>query len=143
MQVNKIRWLLAAVVVFVVMLALDWLTHNVLLSAEYERTAHLWRSAAEVKTGLMLIVQAVTAFLLVYIFAKGYEGRGWLEGVRFGVIIGLFMTIPRAYGTYAVMPIPYSLALGWFLYGMVTFVLLGLVAAALYRPASRTSAGGA
>jgi hypothetical protein len=39
-----------------------------------------------------------------------------------------------AYGTYMIIPIPYFLALEWFLYGTAQVVLLGAVAAAVYKP---------
>jgi len=39
-----------------------------------------------------------------------------------------------AYGMYAMLPVPYSLGLQWFIYGWVQTVLLGIVAAAVYRP---------
>jgi len=135
---NLKRFLLAAVGVFVVGRVLDYLIHWVLLRTDYEATQQLWRTEAEMKTGLLLIVGAITALLFVYIFTKGYEGRGLLEGVRYGLIIGLFVSIPMAYNSYAVMPIPYSLALEWFLYGLAEYIILGIVAAALYRPKAAT-----
>jgi hypothetical protein len=36
-----------------------------------------------------------------------------------------------AYGTYMIIPIPYYLALEWFLYGTAQAILLGAVAAAV------------
>ena len=130
---NLKRFILAAAAVFVTTAVLEYLIHWVFLRAEYEATQQLWRTEAEMKTGLMLIVGIITALLFVYIFTKGYEGRGLLEGVRYGLIIGVFMMVPRAYMSYAVMPIPYSLALKWFLYGLVEFIVIGTVAAAIYR----------
>jgi hypothetical protein len=57
-----------------------------------------------------------------------------MEGLRFGLIIGLFVSIPMAYGTYMIIPIPYYLALEWFFYGTAQAILLGAVAAAVYKP---------
>jgi len=37
-----------------------------------------------------------------------------------------------AYGTYAMIAIPYSLAVKWFLLGIVQYVIMGTVAAAVY-----------
>jgi len=65
-----------------------------------------------------------------------------MEGVRFGVLIGLFTSIPMAFGTYAMMPIPGSLAWQWFIFTLVETILLGIVAAAVYRP-REPSAGAA
>jgi hypothetical protein len=41
----------------------------------------------------------------------------------------------QAYNIYAMFPIPYDLALKWFLAGLAGCVLLGIVAAGIYRPA--------
>jgi hypothetical protein len=76
----------------------------------------------------------IVSFLFTYIFTKGYQGGGIMEGLRFGLLIGLFVSIPMAYGTYMIIPIPYSLALEWFLYGTAQVILLGAVAAAVYKP---------
>ena len=74
------------------------------------------------------------SFLFVFIFTKGYEGKGIGEGVRYGIIIGLFATIPMSFGSYSVMPMTFSLALGWFIYGMIEYIILGIVVALLYKP---------
>jgi hypothetical protein len=37
-----------------------------------------------------------------------------------------------AYGTYAMIAIPYALALKWFLFGIVQYVIMGIVVAMVY-----------
>jgi len=51
------------------------------------------------------------------------EGKGLAEGARYGVIIGLFFGISQAYDSYVIYPIPYSLALKWFLSGLAYCVV--------------------
>jgi CoA binding domain len=53
--------------------------------------------------------------------------------------VGVLLSVPMAYGLYALLPVPYSLALQWFLCGFIEAVLLGLVAAAVYRPKTTIS----
>ena len=81
------------------------------------------------------VIGAIWSLLFVYIFVKGREGKGVMEGVRFGVVIGLFVGIPMAYGAYAMIDIPYSLALQWWIYTLIECVILGVIAAAVYNPA--------
>ena len=81
---------------------------------------------------LFWVIYVFMAYLLAVIFSKGYEGKGMGEGVRFGLYLGLLMAIPWAYGTYAVMDIPYSLALQWFVYGVIEFVVAGVILAAVF-----------
>jgi len=134
--VNIKRFVAASLAVFVVSQILDFLIHGVILKATYESLKQLWRPDMESKMWIMYLVGFITSFLFTYIFVKGYEGKGILEGVRFGVVIGLFTSIPMAYGTYAMIAIPYSLALQWFAYGMVETIVMGIVVALVYKPAA-------
>jgi hypothetical protein len=122
----------AALAVYAVAQLSDYLIHGVILRSAYEATKDLWRPDMDEKMWIMVMVTAIWSVLFTLIFIKGCEGRGLAEGVRFGLLIGLFTAIPMAYGTYAMLPIPYSLALQWFVYGMVQCLLLGVVAALIW-----------
>ncbi len=76
----------------------------------------------------------ILAFLFTFIFIKGYENKGIAEGARYGLIIGLFANIPYAFYSYAMYPLPFSLWMQWFVYGMIEFIICGLIAAAVYKP---------
>ena len=71
-------------------------------------------------------------FFFTLIFSKGYQGKGIAEGLRYGLYIGILMATPMAYASYAMYPIPYSLALQWFLYCTVQSILLGVLVALVY-----------
>ena len=75
--------------------------------------------------------QRVLELLLLLRLRPGLRG----EGARYGAIIGLFFGISQSYDSYVIYPIPYSLALKWFLSGLAVCVVLGIVAAAVYKPA--------
>ena len=127
----------ASIVVFVLFILMDSLFHGLLLSGLYAETAPLWR-APEVLGGLMWIfwvVDAAMAFLLVWLFAKGWEaGKPWLgQGVRFGLVLGLIFSLPMGFSMYAMLPIPLALGLGWFVSGLVTFVVGSVAAAWVFR----------
>jgi hypothetical protein len=42
------------------------------------------------------------------------------------------MGIGFAYGTYAMIPIPYSLALSWFVSTLVQYIVAGIIASLLF-----------
>jgi hypothetical protein len=48
--------------------------------------------------------------------------------------MGLFLSVPMAYGTYMIIPIPFNLAMQWFLYGTAQSIVYGVLAAAIYKP---------
>ena len=135
-RLNWKKLWVAVVVVYVVSQILGYLTHTVWLGETYASLASVWRPMDDMmsKTWIMFVTAAVYCFFFVYLFAKGCEGRGVMEGVRFGVIIGLFVGVFSAYDWYVILPIPYSLALKWFLSSLAGSIVMGAVAALIYKP---------
>ncbi len=135
---NTKKWIITSIVIFVVDQILSYLFHGVFMSGVYEQTAHLWRPMEEMNRLMWMgwLTGLVWSFLFVYIFAKGYEGRGIMEGVRYGLLIGVFFSLPMSLGTYMSMPITGGIATAWFLYGVIEITILGILAAWLYKPAA-------
>ena len=98
---NTKRFILATLAVFIAGMILDYLVHMVILKGAYEALASIWRTDMNSLMWLMYVGSLIFAFLFIYIFIKGYEGKGIMEGVRYGLIIGLFFLIPSAFGQYA------------------------------------------
>ena len=134
-MMNTKRFILATLAVFIAGMILDYLVHMVILKGAYEALASIWRTDMNSLMWLMYVGSLIFAFLFIYIFIKGYEGKGIMEGVRYGLIIGLFFLIPSAFGQYATYPIPFSLAIQWFVYGLIEFIIFGIIAAVIYKPA--------
>ena len=130
---NMKRFFWAGLLVFVVNQILEFLVHGVFLRSMYEATKQVWRPDMMEKMWLFRVSGLITSFLLTYIFIKGYEGKGIGEGVRFGLVIGLFVSVPMALSTYAMLAVPVALAFWWFVNGMVGTVILGILLAATYR----------
>jgi hypothetical protein len=128
---NKKLWL-GVLAVFVVIAAWETIVNMLLLSSAYQATAHLWRPMAEMKIWLFYVIYLFVAFFFTLIFSKGYEGKGVVEGLRYGFYVGMMMAVPMAYGTYGSMPIPYSMALQWFIYGLIEYVLCGMAVALVF-----------
>ena len=132
---NTKKWVIASLVIFVVDQILSYLFHGVFMSGVYEQTAHLWRPLEEMNRMMWMgwVSGLVWSFLFVYIFAKGYENKGIIEGVRFGALIGVFFGLPMSLGTYISMPITGGIATAWFIYTVVDTIILGILAAVLYK----------
>ena len=131
---NTKRFILTSIIVFVVYQALNQIIHMFILSGAYEATMDVWRADMMQKMWIIFVTTFIFSFLFVYIFTKGYEGRGIAEGIRYGLLIGLLMNVVGMFNQYAVYPIPFSLAIQWFIYGMIQFVICGIVTAAIYKP---------
>ena len=130
---NAKRFIIASIVVFLAFEIIDAIVHMGILGKTYE-SMDIWRPDMMSKMWIMHIGSLILAFLFTYIFIKGYENRGIAEGVRYGVIIGLFANIPYGFYSYAMYPLPFSLCIQWFIYGMIEFIICGLIAAAIYKP---------
>jgi len=124
--------LIGTAAIFIAMTAFDLIVHGIILSESYKATASLWRPEMQSMTWIYSVISLVGAFFFSFIFSKGYEGKGIAEGARYGLYIGIWMSIGMAYGTYAMIAIPYTMALQWFLYGVVGYVLYGIILALIF-----------
>ena len=140
---NTKRWLLASLAVLVAHDVMEMIIHGGIMSGSYMEIASVWRPEAEMMSKMWIIYILTPLFFspaFVYIFIKGYEGRGIGEGIRFGLVVGLMISVPMAYNQYTVYPIPYIMAFQWFVYTLIEFIILGIVAAAIYKPAEEAAA---
>jgi len=127
------RGILAIVVLFVFWSLADYLIHSVLLSSTYQATAKLWRPMAEMKMLLIHITVLISAIIFVLIYALFFKNKGIGSGLGYGFLYGIGAGISMGYGTYAVMPIPYALALSWFLSTLFETTLGGLLVGGLLK----------
>ena len=130
---NVKRFIVASVAVYIVFQALDFIIHGIVLADTYKALSNVWRPDMMSLMWIFYAAGLVFAVLFVYVFTKGYEGKGILEGVRYGIIMGLFMELIGTFGQYVLYPIPFLLSLQWFIYGMIEFIIAGIVVASLYR----------
>ena len=138
---DKKRFILGSLVVFLADLAFDYLVNTGILRSTYESEPlrRLWRPDISDKLWILWLVELVWSFLFSLIYIKGYEARGgMMEGVRFGFWIGLFVAVPSAFAQYVFYPIPFSLAVQWFVFGTIQAVICGAALALVYRPVTPT-----
>lgn len=130
---SKKVWL-GFIAAFVAMVVLELIIHGFILGSTYrsDELARLWRPDMESKMWIMYVVYVIMSFFLSLIFSKGYEGKGIGEGFRFGLYVGLLLATPMAYSSYAIYPIPYSLAFQWFIYGLIEYIIIGILLALVF-----------
>ena len=132
---NKTLWI-GFVAVFVVFQVMGYLVHSVLLADTYETLAAVFRPELAGIMWMMMLGQAAYLLVFCYIFTIGHEGKGIAEGVRYGALMGLFLSIPMAVDQYVVFPISGNLAIMWFVSSLVFLIVCGAVFAAIYKPAA-------
>ncbi len=132
---NIKRYLLASVAVFILFQITGYIIHGVLLMKTYESLPSLWRPDMMSLMWAMYITSAVYSLMFVYIYTKWRKTGGITEGLVFGIVIALFMNVVGIGNQYVVYPIPFSLAIQWFIYGTIEILIAGILAALVYKPA--------
>lgn len=125
--------LIGFIVVFIAMVVMNFIVEGLILKSTFESLQNVWRPDMQSKMWIYYVMMLVGAFFFSFIFSKGYEGKGIMEGVRYGVYIGIWMSIGMAYGTYAMIAIPESLALQWFIYGVIEYVIYGILLTFVFK----------
>jgi hypothetical protein len=136
---NK-KVLIAFVSVFILLEVLSFIMNGIIMAQAYETLQNVWRPDMQRLWWVFQVVMLIGAFFFSFVFSKGYEGKGLVEGARYGLYIGIWQGVGFAYGTYAMVAIPYSMALAWFIYSIVEHVLAGIVAAAIFGKTAMVTA---
>jgi hypothetical protein len=121
------RQLLAVVAVFVAWSVMDFVIHGMILASAYTMTPQLWRPMEEMKMGVMYFTLLVAAIAFVGIYAWFISNKSVKTGALYGLVFGIGTGMSMGYGSYSVMPIPYTIAFGWFLGSVAEAVVAGLI----------------
>lgn len=135
---NWKKFWIAFLLVFVAYLATNILIHTVILGDTYLKPEVQNSMRSDAEMGRYFWVRIVTivvfSFFFTYIFAKGYEGKGLMEGVRYGVFIAIFFFFVTSFEVLIIFPIPYFIVWYWIIAGFVQSVFMGIIAALVYKP---------
>jgi hypothetical protein len=132
---NYSRVALAAVVAWVVSVAVGYVVDGVMLADLYAAHEPVFRPLAEVHVALGFAAQLLGFFAFAYMYAKGYEGTsGAQEGLRFGVLVGLLLVGFGWAWDFAVLRVSEALGLAWVIAGLVRMSLYGIIVGLVYRP---------
>jgi len=134
---NKTLWI-GFVVVFIVIQGIGFVVHTIMMADTYANLGSVFRSGPEMMdmAWMMMVSSAAMLFMFCYIFTKGYEGGGIMEGVRFGLMVGIMMAGAMAIDPHVIFPLPANVATVWLLAGVGSLMVGGAVFAAIYKPHS-------
>lgn len=130
------KFLLGGIAVFVAWEILDFVIHGMILGATYATLTNVFRPPGEMKLGLMALATLIGAFTFAAVYTWLVNPKSLGAGVKYGLVWGFGSGVMMGYGTFASMPVPYVLALCWFLGTWVEFTIAGLLAGAIIKPAS-------
>ncbi len=135
---SRIHWprlVLATVVLYIVFFALYTVADTVVLSQLGEQMKSVMRPGMEgsVFGVYQMVAYAVMTLVFALIFTYGREGRGLVEGARYGLLMGLLLGAVDFVWTIG-LPLEPMLAFLAFVRDLVIFVIAGMLLAFLYRP---------
>jgi len=136
---NK-QFLVAWVVIFVAWFLGSYVVHGVLLHDDYARLQNLFRSESEAQAffPLMILAHVILSGAFVWIYTRGVEAKPWpAQGIRFGLAIALLTVIPTYLIYYVVQPMPGVTVAKQIVFDGILMLILGLLAAFVYRPPTR------
>ena len=138
---NFPRIALAAVAAWLVSLAVGFVVNDFLLADLLLANQAAMRPEAELTArlpvGFLFLLLAFFAF--AYAFAKGHEGTdSVMEGVRFGVLVGIIVLGTATIWQWIVYPIDGAMATAIAVSSIAEMALYGAVVGAIYRPAGRS-----
>jgi hypothetical protein len=133
------RFLIAWLVLFIAWYVGSFIVHGLLLHADYEQLAgRLFRTPEEARPyfPLMALAHLLMAGAFVWIYARGVEAKPWAgQGLRYGAAIAALMIVPLYLIYFVVQPMPASTVVKQIVYEMILVLLLGALAAYMYRGA--------
>ena len=134
---NTKRFIIAFVVVFVVLEVTNYIIYMGILHSAFSSDIYrnIFRPEEEMN-GMMwisLLMDLVWSYFFAFFFVKGYENKGWMEGLRFGVYMGIFYMLVISVQFYVMLPIEFGLVLQMFIYSFIQVLILGVVTSLIYR----------
>jgi hypothetical protein len=125
------KFWMAFIAVFVTGVILNMIVYGLVLGSAFS-SLPVWRADMQSLQWIYIVIALVGSFFFTFIFSKGYEGKGIPEGIRYGLYIGIWLSVGMAYGTYGMVAVPYHLTLEWFILGVLTYIVMGIVASLVY-----------
>jgi hypothetical protein len=135
---NYSRIIIATVAATIVYYLYGFLVEGLLIRKAFSPYSAVYRSAQTV-TGYLPIGFACTLiaiFVIAMIYAKGYEGgSGVAEGLRFGVLVGIFVVCTFVGPNYVTLNIGLKLALELAASVLLQWTIVCVVLGLIYKPA--------
>lgn len=134
---NFTRVGLAALAAWVVAMPVGYVVNEIILKGVFTANAAALRPevdvAANVPVGFAFMLAGFLVF--AYAYAKGYEGgSGAVEGLRFGVLVGLMIDAFVVSWWWVTVPIDWTMGAAMMADYVVEMALYGAIVGAVYQP---------
>jgi hypothetical protein len=125
------RFLFAAIGAFVFFVVVNAVFSSVLFPEGPYR--HYRNLRPEPLAVFGIVAALITALLMAYIFPMGYKGgKLTAEGLRFGMLLGVLVSLPANLQLYGAAVVPFDGLLTVILWTIITWGIAGAIIAAIY-----------
>ena len=131
---NTQKYVIASLGAAVFLFLYGWLAYGFLLTDYMSANSPPGMFLPEGQENVLAIALGclIQGFALGLIYVNGHEGKGAMEGVRFGIYFGLFFLGMHVLST-GVMPVSLATAFTYAATDMLMYVGAGVVLALLYK----------
>lgn len=132
---NK-RFAISVAVMFILLMALGFVVHGLLLHSDYGQIPNVMRTDADSQKYLpyMLLGQFLFAVAFVWIYLRGKEDKPFLaQGFRYGLAMAALTVAAKFLIYYAVEPLPGLLVCKQIILDSIGIIVLGVVLAAINK----------
>ncbi len=134
---NYRRFALTCSVIFLFALLWNGVVHLVFLREANSVIGTFGRQESQRDLSLSILATLLLSILFVWGYARCARRGSIAEGVAFGSFFGLLAGVLVDLNQYVLYPIPATLALSWFGFGVIEFCIYGLIASRLYPVGTR------
>jgi len=131
------KFILAAVAAFLISFALGFIVHGMILRPDYLENAFMYRGDGEAMTFLpyLLLSYAVKAFAFTWVYRQGITaGVPWIsQGIRFGIIASLLISIPMCLMHFATQPLSPTLVVKQMVFETIGNLVMALAVAYILK----------
>jgi len=135
---NYPRIVIAALAATIVDALYGFVVWGQILSREFAQFPAIFRPSDDTTALPLMFVGVLVGMLFAsWVYAKGYEGgSGLIEGLRFGLVMGLLVGSYMAGVNYGILRIGKRMALTFGIGWLGEWILVGLAIGLAYKPAA-------
>lgn len=130
------KLILPVIVIFFNWAILDFVLHGLILGSTYAALPQIFRPMAEMKMALIYLMTFIISFVFVHVYVNYVSAKSMRRALGYSAWLGLAYGVSMGYGTYSSIPIPYSMALTWFLGTFVEMLAAGVILGMMVKPSA-------
>lgn len=135
-MINWKRYWLSSAAVIIVRGLIAFFLFGVVFSSVYDQILPGARPEGEEFHIAGFISMITWSLAFTYVFIRGYQNKGWIEGIRFGLVVWMFYFVPMLTGYWAYFQLPTNWVIASLVNGLAESLGAGLITSLIYKPRS-------